>query len=199
MWRFPTQPLAGGRALKLHVMDEQGALSYAAFIELLTDDADFRASFSEALAEAPYAAYKWETPPVTAATLEQAFECVLLDSPELDTAPDPTPFATHLRAAGNGADAIAFENLGGDALMIVPLPAGAEDAYAHLGAFARLAPAHRQQGLWAMVGRTMRRRVGSAPIWLGTAGGGVAWLHVRLDSRPKYYGHAPYREPPKLA
>ncbi|MGI9175867.1 MAG: DUF6940 family protein [Rhodothermales bacterium] len=24
-------------------------------------------------------------------------------------------------------------------------------------------------------------------MWLSTAGGGVSWLHVRLDSRPKYY------------
>ena len=40
----------------------------------------------------------------------------------------------------------------------------------------------------------MDSRVGARPIWLSTAGHGVAWLHVRLDSRPKYYLHAPYRE-----
>ena len=30
------------------------------------------------------------------------------------------------------------------------------------------------------------------PTWVSTAGGGVAWLHVRLDSAPKYYTHRPY-------
>jgi hypothetical protein len=30
------------------------------------------------------------------------------------------------------------------------------------------------------------------PIWLSTAGMGVAWLHIRLDERPKYYSHKPY-------
>jgi hypothetical protein len=29
--------------------------------------------------------------------------------------------------------------------------------------------------------------------WLSTAGMGVPWLHVRLDDRPKDYGHRPYR------
>jgi len=29
---------------------------------------------------------------------------------------------------------------------------------------------------------------------LSTAGMGVYWLHVRLDTRPKYYQHTPYRD-----
>jgi Family of unknown function (DUF6940) len=29
--------------------------------------------------------------------------------------------------------------------------------------------------------------------FFSTAGAGVAWLHVRLDDRPKYYGYPPYR------
>jgi hypothetical protein len=36
-------------------------------------------------------------------------------------------------------------------------------------------------------------QLGSTPIWLSTAGDGIAWLHVRLDSRPKYYSYGPYR------
>ena len=29
-------------------------------------------------------------------------------------------------------------------------------------------------------------RIDDRPLWLSTAGDGVAWLHVRLDQRPKY-------------
>jgi hypothetical protein len=29
-------------------------------------------------------------------------------------------------------------------------------------------------------------------MWLSTSGLGVAWLHIRLDSTPKYYQHQPY-------
>ena len=36
------------------------------------------------------------------------------------------------------------------------------------------------------------------PTWLSTEGSGVPWLHVRLDSRPKYYHHAAYAEPPQI-
>lgn len=38
----------------------------------------------------------------------------------------------------------------------------------------------------------MTARVGTRPVWLSTAGAGVAWLHVRLDDRPKYYSYRPY-------
>lgn len=31
------------------------------------------------------------------------------------------------------------------------------------------------------------------PVWISTSGLGVPWLHVRIDDRPKYYQHAPYR------
>jgi len=40
-------------------------------------------------------------------------------------------------------------------------------------------------------------RLSDRPLWISTAGMGVNWLHVRLDSRPKYYRHAPYKTPPR--
>ncbi len=43
-------------------------------------------------------------------------------------------------------------------------------------------------------GQEMEKRVSDKPVWLSTAGGGVPWLHVRLDNRPKYYSYRPYRE-----
>jgi hypothetical protein len=39
----------------------------------------------------------------------------------------------------------------------------------------------------------MQRRLNNKPVWLSTAGAGVAWLHIRLDDRPKYYGYTPFR------
>jgi hypothetical protein len=40
--------------------------------------------------------------------------------------------------------------------------------------------------------RRALRRTGE-PVWLSTNGDGVSWLHVRIDERPKYYTHGPYR------
>ena len=78
--------------------------------------------------------------------------------------------------------------------MAVPCPIGPASAYGHLAAFARLAPASQQDALWRSLGDAMARRIGDRPVWLSTAGGGVSWLHVRLDDRPKYYGYEPYRQ-----
>jgi hypothetical protein len=60
-------------------------------------------------------------------------------------------------------------------------------------AFVRNAPEAQKHALWSIVGKVMEEELGPAPIWLSTAGAGVSWLHVRIDRKPKYYGHAPYR------
>ena len=36
----------------------------------------------------PYAAFRWETPPITRSSVDRPFEFVLLDSLELETKPD---------------------------------------------------------------------------------------------------------------
>src|SRR5262249_59079316 len=61
-------------------------------------------------------------------------------------------------------------------------------------AFVRQAPDTQRHALWKLVGAAMQRRLGAKPVWLSTAGAGVSRLHARLDDRPKYYSHEPYRE-----
>jgi hypothetical protein len=62
----------------------------------------------------------------------------------------------------------------------------------------RSGPEAQKHELWQAVGKAMDARLGPKPIWLSTAGMGVAWLHVRLDSRPKYYGFDEYKDPAKV-
>jgi hypothetical protein len=105
------------------------------------------------------------------------------------------PFAAYFDAAP-GEDAIVFPNLGGDAVLVVPCPQGPDEHYPHLAAFLRNAPKQQVRALWRKTAQEMLRSIGERPIWLSTAGGGVAWLHIRLDSAPKYYSHGPYRHLP---
>lgn len=168
-------------------------LRFADVLRDWAEDARFRTWFSEQLAACPFTAFRWETPPVTRATLQRPFEFVLLHGPELDRPADASDFAGHFRDAGSSR-VVTFANLGNDATLVVPVPVGAKTAYAHLGAFLREAPAAQRSALWQGVAEAMERRLGDRPVWLNTAGAGVAWLHVRLDDRPKYYGHAPYRD-----
>jgi len=145
---------------------------------------------------APFAAFRWETPPLTAATLHEPFACLLHDSPELDVTADPTDFQTYFQP---GMDVVTFDNLGADALLVVPCPTSSSANYSHIGAFHRTAPASQQHALWILVARSVRARPGLQPLWLSTAGGGVDWLHVRLDRRPKYYRHLPWRHDPAIS
>jgi hypothetical protein len=68
----------------------------------------------------------------------------------------------------------------------------ATSAYPHLARFVRRAPAAQQIELWSHLARALETRLSPARLWVSTAGLGVDWLHVRLDSRPKYYRYAPY-------
>ncbi len=155
-------------------------------------DPDSAHVFNELLADMPGTSFRWELPALDRSRLRLPFECVVVNSPELDIPAEPQPFAGDFERAGQRS-VICFANLGGDAELIVPCPIGPDEHYSHMASFVRRAPAEQQQALWEMVGRTMLERLGDQPLWLSTAGGGVAWLHVRLDSRPKYYVHAPYR------
>ena len=89
---------------------------------------------------------------------------------------------------------MVLEPMNSDAILVVPRPVGPVTAYGHLASFVRNAPDSQKHSLWRLVGELMERGLGPTPVWLSTAGAGVSWLHVRLDQRPKYYGHARYRE-----
>jgi hypothetical protein len=197
MWTWPSDS-PDKQTIRFLVRSGDRPLSWDEVLRLWRDAAAFRTAFSKVLAAAPFEAFRWETPAVTAGDMQTAFEFVLVESPELLMAADPSSFAGHFSRAGS-ASVVAFQNLGGDATLLVPCPVAPQTAYAQLGAFVRTAPEAQQQALWMAVSLAMGRRLDDRPVWLSTAGGGVAWLHVRLDDRPKYYVHRPYRLYPRGA
>src|SRR5262249_15025941 len=131
-------------------------------------DAAFRSLFGSLLADVAYRAFRWETPPVTAATVARPFEFVLLDSPGLARDTDPDVFRDHLGGAREGV--ATFSNLGGDAVLVVPCPLAERSAYGHLAAFVRHAPERQRHSLWQAVAQAMTGRLGARPVWLSTAG-----------------------------
>jgi hypothetical protein len=169
------------------------ALSCAAVYALWQRDDAFRAFFTALLAEAPFAVFRWETPCVSTASLQRDFEFVLLNSPGLAHTADEEAFAEHFVTHEEHAGIVVFDSLGRDATLIAPSPRSPTTSYAHLAGFLRTASAAQTHALWRVVGATIQAKISPRPLWLSTAGGGVAWLHVRLDTRPKYYGHEPYR------
>lgn len=170
------------------------SLSYREVVEGWAQDDAFRSFFMNLLEIAPYEAFFWETPPITWATYDRDFEFVWLESPSLASVrPEPSAFAEHFGSGADPSRIATFWNLGKDALLVAPMPVVEAVAYAHLGAFSRRAPAEQRHALWRSVGAAVAQQLSESPLWLSTAGLGVHWLHLRLDWRPKYYRHAPYR------
>lgn len=194
MFDFRLNVLYGGRIHKFYPFRDAEPLCYADVIPLWQFNEAFRSQFISTLAEVPFSAYRWETPAVATKTIHRAFEFVILDSPALARTPDPLSFAEHFTPADSETGIAVFDNLGRDATLVAPFPHGSESAYGHLAVFTRQASVSQNHALWRMVGETMEGRVSERPVWLSTAGDGVSWLHVRLDSRPKYYRYRPYME-----
>ncbi len=164
--------------------------TYAEVVDRWIGDASFRSEFAEALRASRWDAFFFETPPVRLDTTDQPFECVLVDAPSFQgRTPNPNAFSTHFSTA----PVVSFPNLAGDAVLVVPCPRVDPPVYLHLAAFLRGAPDDQVDALWSAVGLAVKERLSTRSMWLSTAGLGVFWLHVRLDPRPKYYKHVPYR------
>jgi len=188
-WRAERTRSGGTELIALHAGD--APLSFRDLFSLLQDEPPFADWYSALLADAPFAAFFWEHPALTTRTAAADAEFALVDAPVLARLrPDPGPFRDRFR----GDDVVTFRNLGGDAFLIAPSPGDAGTDYAHLAAFLRTAPDAARRALWRCVGRSVLRSLTAVPLWVSTSGAGVAWLHVRLDARPKYYQHRPYRQ-----
>lgn len=190
MYQFQKRILHEGQSVKYTLSQEEEQLQYIDFITFLQEDKTFRSFFLDLLSDISFHAYQWETPPVTKDSLDQPFEFVVTNNPGIDLPPDPGPFRQYFSPNTN-RDFALFNNLGNDAKLIAPAPVG-DLNYSHIGVFTEQAPDNQQHSLWQVVGKVAEEQISDKPLWLNTAGGGVAWMHVRLDSRPKYYRHRGY-------
>jgi hypothetical protein len=190
MW----QTIDHNRITRYTLTRDAATLSFSDVLNLLQSDSDFRNYFTQLLADSPFDAYRWETPALTTSNAVQAFQFVLLNSPGFCARKtDQTTYNRYFTADYTDFGVVSFANLGGDATLVVPSPRTTIEAYGHLAAFIRQAPKPQVDAFWRIVSNSVKAGIGRSPLWLSTAGGGVAWLHVRIDSRPKYYGYSPYK------
>lgn len=191
-WNFESTRPSSDSAVAITIQQNGGPVSRGEILRLWREDPELRRAFSVVLLEAGGEAFFWETPPWTAGTLGEAFECVVVPGSALSKRPaNPKPFAGHF-AAHPDDSVLCFPNLKGDAYLIVPTPMATTDAYPHLARFLQTAPPSQVDLFWQMAGEEMTQRISDLPLWLSTAGLGVSWLHLRIDTRPKYYRHRAY-------
>ena len=176
------------------------SLSWRAAMHLLASNEHARDALNAAIAAIELDAVFFELPPVNVESQDNTpFEAYITNAPGLSgVMPDYDTFSVHMAPEhGNQpGSAVSFYNLGRDAVLIAPTAAtttigdgAAAVGYPHLAAFARHAERSQQHAFWSLVGKQALKMLEGRkePLWLSTSGIGVFWLHVRLDSRPKYY------------
>lgn len=190
-----TETIVNPHTRKFILLNDGKPLSWSEVVSLWANDEVFRTYFLRLLADSSFSAFFWETLPVTADTFDQDFEFVLVDSPALaKVTPERQAFGDYFGRPSAYPGVAAFPNLGGDAFLVVPAPEIAEiAAYSHIANFVRNAPFAQQQALLQCLSAEINRKLSNHKLWVSTSGLGVYWLHIRLDSRPKYYQYSPYK------
>ena len=195
MWSAARTIIREGQSETIALLRDETPASFADVVTAWRDEPEFRDFFIRLLANEPYAAFFWEMPPIRRDTTGRDCKFVIIRSDALARmAPDPDAFAAKFDDA-TGSIA-TFRNLGGDALLVAPRPIARSASYAHIAAFLRTAPEAQRHDLFVALARAIDGELQQTParIWISTSGLGIAWLHIRLDSFPKYYQHRPFAE-----
>lgn len=168
-------------------------ITWRQVIDLWKSSPEFCRVFSYTLGKSEHAAFSLETTPFSLQTLDKAFQMVLLSEPSLENVkPNKTAFQKQLQGQ---QPVVCFGNRAGDAILVAPTRWANDSYYIHLAAFVRNAPEYQQMMLWHTLGTAIEVRLeelGRCPLWVSTSGFGVHWIHMRLDSGPKYYRYAPF-------
>ena len=189
-----TLEMLSGDVQRATIQDDQGRpLKFEDVVSLWERDGLFSEFFVSVLRASSFDTFFFECPPVTRATIRRDYEHVTVRAHRFRSA-SASDFQSHFDGCAMGA--VTFANLGGDAQLVAPCPRSADHhQYGHIAAFTRGAAMPQQVELWKLTGLTMRQtleRRSAARTWLNTEGSGVPWLHVRMDSTPKYYHHMAY-------
>jgi hypothetical protein len=196
-WRAEVLSLPGA-GVRIGVFEGDRPLTVQSFINALQTDPTVGSWFGATLEALPWRAFYWECPALTPASLDDPFECVALEAPSLvGLAAEPDAFRAHLDAAPPGSLVAVFPNLRGDAVLVAPKEGDDGRGYPHLADFVRAAPQAQIAAFFSALASRGLSSCREGPAWVSTAGDGVAWVHGRVDSRPKYYRYAPYRAPPR--
>ncbi|WP_421774132.1 DUF6940 family protein [Gracilimonas sp.] len=176
---------------KFRIAHQEKPISNQHFLELLNEERDFRTFYKNVLKELPFEAFFWENKPMSSSSIHREYECNVINSDFLaGKSADFNTFSSYFKTE---QDVVSFRNLGNDAQLIAPCPIEEHSGYAHIGTFIREAPESQIQNLWKRTGEEMLDAVEDEPRWMSTSGLGVFWLHIRIDSVPKYYQTSAYK------
>jgi len=179
-------------AVRFKVLKDEILISFREVFELWETDTDFTNFYVQALKDFGFQAFFWEHPGLTQKTIERSYECILQKSKTLDRGTiNEKAFEDYIHTADVAVD---FLNLGKSARLVIPTKKSEAEIYKHFGSFIFNAENDQIQALFNRIGTIVQQEIKEKPmIWLNTAGMGVIWLHVRMDTKPKYYKTKNYK------
>lgn len=173
------------------ILDGGSPLSYSKVCNLIKTSETFRNEFISTLRNSNFSGFFWEVKPCNIHTFQSDFEFVLIDGCLLDNfKSNGAPFEKYFNSTES---VVAFHNKGKDALLVVPTPKYSTCNYAHFATFLRTGEQNQIHDFFIKISNAYLSKINEHPIWLSTAGLGVHWLHVRIDSSPKYYKYKKYK------
>jgi len=169
-------------------------LSFEEVFQLLENNSVFIEFYKDQLIKINFPAFYWEHPAMKKEFSGKKYECILQRSRPLEHLPiNESAFKDYIHLNEQATD---FMNLGKNARLVVPTKRSDKEIYNHMGKFIRFAEKEQIIEVFKRVGKSMLEEIESKKlIWLNTAGLGVIWLHIRLDTRPKYYKTVRYKDP----
>ena len=84
-------------------------------------------------------------------------------------------------------DILYAENLGKDSIMVIPTVRKGKN-FSNLFFFMKNADLVQQKKIWKTVSQQVKIMLKKHDkLWINTHGFGISYLHIRIDSKPKYY------------
>lgn len=179
---------------RIRITQGNELLTFRQVFDYWQNSTDFIDFYINALIELYYEEFFWEHPAMREEYLDKPYEFVIQRSMSFRRrSVDENAFSDYIYSDGQVA---VFDNLGRNAILVVPTMKSSSETYKHMGNFIRNAEKEQIQEQFNQLSRTILAELTKGRlIWISTAGLGVIWLHMRLDSRPKYYRTNSYKNP----
>lgn len=127
----------------------------------------------------------WRTSPYYTNSL---YSGEIIYEPKLDVEPNYKPFSSKFKKKYKYV--VSFPNLSGDTILVVPIPKRNKN-FSSLYIFNKNASNTQKKIFWKKVAEiAIKEQKKHGKVWISTHGLGVAWLHVRISTSPKYYGNS---------
>ncbi len=180
--------VADRSALMITFVDQQQQpFTWQQLAQALMNDADFCDLWNQTWADLPFD-FEWQPVPIHPYTAK-THPFFAIAFPAQFSPADPSDFQRYLKALKPEALTATFTNFSGDAQLLIPAETG---DYGHIAAFCRTAMPEMWRSLWQQTGEMCLAAISQqTSVWCNTHGHGVAWLHIRFDSRLKYAAFPP--------